>query len=82
MENTEQPDLKGAVLSRASLAGITFSRVAAAAPAFGGQVFTGTDSRGSAAAASPCRGYARAQGSAPSRHAVRPELAWVRLGRS
>lgn len=42
MENTEQPNLKGAVFSWASLAGITFSCVAAAAViAFGGQVFLG-----------------------------------------
>lgn len=38
MENIEQPNLKGAVFSWASLAGITFSRVATAAGmAFGGQ---------------------------------------------
>lgn len=52
MENIEQPNLKGAVFSWASLAGITFSRVAAAAAmAFGGQGLSrGAGSRGSAAA--------------------------------
>lgn len=56
MENTKRPNLKGAVFSWASLTGITFSHVAAAAMTFGGQVFLGTDSWGSAAVLPKQRG--------------------------
>lgn len=66
MENIEQPNLKGAVFSWASLTGITFSHVAAAAAtAFGGQVFLGADSGGSAAVLLEQRGPAGAHRARP-----------------